>query len=174
MAREEKNQARRNIWQFIQFNLVGAVNSIIDFVVYWLLNLLFHWTYAAQVISYLCGMANSYLMNSSWTFRENRTRSIKEILSFVGVNLVSMGVSLGGIWFFKNIVGITNEWVSAWMPAFLYTFFNGDTISKIFATFFAMLVNYFGSKLFVFTKRAPSAAREEGEGHAGQNQELRP
>lgn len=152
-------EAKKTIVQFIKFNLVGVLNTLVDFVVFQILNLLLGWTYAAQVISYSCGIINSYICNSSWTFKEQRTRSLREILSFLIVNLVSLGVSLGVLWLCREMFGITDEWVASWLPAFLTKFVNGNTVSKLIATACAIVVNYIGNKCFVFKKET-----DQGEG----------
>lgn len=163
MAHENKKSVKAAILQFIKFNIVGVINSLIDFVVYWLLNRFFGWTYIAQVISYSCGMTNSYLMNSNWTFKESRSRSFREVLGFVLVNLTSLLVSLGGIWFFQNVAGVTNAWAEAALPKALYAVINGDMLAKLFATVLSVIVNYLGNKWFVFKKKARPAAPGEGD-----------
>lgn len=147
----------KNIGQFLKFVAVGVMNTLVDFFVFQLLNLTLHWTYLAQVIGYSAGILNSYFWNSRWTFRAEHKRSAREMLTFVVVNLLSLGVSLGVLWLAKNPLGITDAWVAGWLPAWLGGFVNGDTVAKLIATPCAILVNFFGSKLFVF-RAAPENA----------------
>ena len=150
---ERKSEAKKTVWQMVKFAIVGVLNTLVDFAVFQALNLLLGWVYAAQVIGYTCGIVNSYLWNSNWTFREQRTRSLREIVLFVLVNVASLGVSLGVIWLCREVFGITNEWVAGWMPASLTGFIKGDTVDKLIATCFAIVVNYVGNRLFVFNKK---------------------
>lgn len=150
MEHNKRMETKKAIVQFLKFNVVGVLNTLVDFLVFQALNLLLGWTYIAQVISYSCGIINSYLWNSNWTFKEQRTKSAKEMLLFLGVNLVSLGVSLGVIWLCKNVFGITDAWVSGWMPHWLAGFVQGDTVCKLIATACSIIVNYVGNKLFVF------------------------
>lgn len=138
--------------QFVKFAIVGALNTIVDFLVFQALNLLVGWTYLAQVIGYSCGIVNSYAWNSNWTFRDMRTRSGREMATFLLVNLVSLGVSLGVIWLCRNVFAITDAWVASWIPAFLSSFVKGDTVCKLIATPVAIVVNFVGNRLFVFRK----------------------
>lgn len=150
---DRKQSAGKTIIQFIKFNLVGVMNTLVDFIVFQILNLAFGFTYLAQVIGYGCGIVNSYLWNSNWTFKEQKTHSKKEMLLFLAVNLVSLGVSLGVIWLCKNCFGVTDVWVQSWMPEVLQKFVNANTVAKLIATVCAIVVNYIGNRLFVF--RAP-------------------
>ena len=160
---ERNIEAKKTIRQVIQFAIVGVLNTLVDFAVFQALNLTLGWVYAAQVLGYTFGVINSYLWNSNWTFREQRTRSLREIVLFIAVNLVSMGVSLGVIWLCREVFGITNEWVASWMPTFLAGFLKGDTVCKLIATVIAIAVNYLGNRLFVFKGKeatAPAAVEE--------------
>ncbi|MCE5189544.1 MAG: GtrA family protein [Eubacteriales bacterium] len=157
---EHNNETKKTIWQIVKFAIVGVLNTLVDFAVFQALNLLLGWVYLAQVIGYTCGIVNSYLWNSNWTFREQRTRSFREIALFVVVNLASLGVSLGVIWLCRDVLGMTNEWAAGWMPAVLSGFIKGDTVDKLIATFFAIVVNYLGNRLFVFKKKPVVVSQE--------------
>ena len=158
-------ETKKTLWQMAKFAIVGVLNTLVDFAVFQSLNLTLGWVYAAQVIGYTAGIINSYLWNSNWTFREQRTRSLREMGLFLLVNIASLGVSLGMIWLLRDVVGITNEWVALWMPQWLAGFIKGDTVCKLIATVFAIAVNYLGNRLFVFKMQpAPQQAKEEPEG----------
>lgn len=150
---EHNSERRETIWQIVKFAIVGVLNTLVDFAVFQALNLLLGWVYIAQVVGYTCGIINSYLWNSNWTFRKQRTRSFREIALFVLVNLASLGVSLAVIWLCREVLGITNEWVAGWMPTALAGFIKGDTVDKLIATFFAIVVNYLGNRLLVFNQK---------------------
>ena len=91
---QNTGEVRRTAVQFVKFAIVGALNTIVDFLVFQALNLLVGWTYLAQVIGYSCGIINSYAWNSNWTFRNMRTRSVREMGTFLLVNLVSLGAKI--------------------------------------------------------------------------------
>ena len=145
-----KSETKKTFLQFVKFGLVGVINTLVDFLVFQVLNLLVGWTYLAQIAGYCCGIVNSYLWNSNWTFRDSRTHSAREMLLFLIVNLASLGVSLGVMWLCRNALGITDGWVSGWIPAWLSGFVKGDTVAKLIATPCAIVVNFIGNRLFVF------------------------
>ena len=157
---EHKAGAKRTFGQLIKFGLVGVLNTLVDFLVFQTLNLLLGWVYAAQVAGFTCGVINSYFWNSSWTFKEERTRTLREMSLFLVVNLVSLGVSLGVIWLCREVFGVTNAWAAQWMPRFLSGLVTGDTVAKLIATFFSIIVNFAGNRLFVFNGRAKREAAQ--------------
>ena len=78
---------------------------------------------------------NSYFFNSRWTFKRDSGRRKKEFIYFVAVNLLSMGLSVLLLKVCYDILHI-----------------DSNLISKAIVTPIVMLVNFFGSKLFVFKK----------------------
>lgn len=158
---ERKTEVKKTFWQLVKFAIVGVLNTLVDFAVFQTLNLLLGWVYAAQVFGYTCGIVNSYLWNSNWTFREQRTRSLREILLFLLVNIASLGVSLGVIWLCREMFGVTNEWAASWMPDMLSGFIKGDTIAKLIATCVAIVVNFVGNRVFVFNGKEKTVAKAQ-------------
>ncbi len=155
---ERNGEAKKTIRQMGKFAVVGVLNTLVDFAVFQTLNLTLGWVYAAQVCGYTCGLINSYLWNSNWTFREQRTRTLREMSLFLLVNLASLGVSLGMIWLCREVFGVTNDWAAGWMPPVLAGFVKGDTIAKLIATAVAITVNYLGNRLFVFRQKPIATA----------------
>lgn len=156
---ERKAEVKKTFWQLVKFAIVGVLNTLVDFAVFQTLNLLLGWVYVAQIFGYTCGIVNSYLWNSNWTFREQRTRSLREMMLFLVVNLISLGVSLGVIWLCREVFGVTNEWAATWMPDLLSGFVKGDTIAKLIATCVAIVVNFVGNRLFVFNGKEKLEAK---------------
>jgi putative flippase GtrA len=123
----------KHLPQMLKFGMIGAVNTGIDFSVFTLLTLC-GWSYLpAQCLSYTCGVLNSYVMNRSWTFKEGR-HSKFAFLNFTFLNLFVLLITSGLLALFHNNAG----W-SIW-------------ISKLCATGAGVLVNYAGSRLWVFSK----------------------
>ena len=160
---ERKLAVKQTAGQFLKFAVVGVLNTLVDFAVFQALNLLLGWVYAAQVAGFTCGVINSYLWNSNWTFRKERTKSFREMSLFLLVNLLSLGVSLGVMWLCREVLGVTNAWAAGWMPAALSGFVKGDTIAKLIATCFSIVVNYVGNRLFVFNGKGKQEEPKAGE-----------
>lgn len=130
-----KKELWANLVQFVKFNLVGVLNTLVDLGVYTVLTVFGLNKYIAQVLSYACGVLNSYLFNTLWTFKKERRRTAKEFLLFVCVNLVSLGVSLGMLYVAEHYLHVQHT-----------------LLQKLIATPVAMAVNFIGNKLFVFKR----------------------
>lgn len=120
-----------SIGEFVKFALVGVLNTGIDVAAFFLLTWMGVPYVAAQVVSYSSGAANSYLLNKLWTFRSCGL-SYAEIVRFVIVNLVSLGISVVSLTFLYDTAGL------------------GLASAKGGATVCALAANFLGNKLWVF------------------------
>ena len=80
---KRKKELKDGIVQLVKYNIVGVINTLVDFLVYQLLTYLGMKYAIAQCISYSCGILNSYFFNSRWTFKRDSGRSKKEFIYFV-------------------------------------------------------------------------------------------
>ncbi len=122
---------RHSIGEFIKFVLVGLLNTGVDVAIFILLTWIGIPYVAAQVVSYSCGAANSYLLNKLWTFRSSGL-SYAEIVRFTVVNLVSLGISVVVLALLHDNAG------------------QGLAVAKAGATVCALAANFLGNKLWVF------------------------
>jgi putative flippase GtrA len=80
--------------RFLRFATVGVVNTAITFVVYSLCTGLLHVPAAgANVIGWVAGFVNSFLLNRAWTFRDRQDGAGRTVLRFGLSTLVALGVS---------------------------------------------------------------------------------
>ncbi|HXE96325.1 MAG TPA: GtrA family protein [Dongiaceae bacterium] len=124
-------QHRHSIGEFIKFALVGLLNTGVDVAIFFLLTRFGMPYVAAQIVSYSCGAANSYLLNKFWTFRSCGL-SYSEIVRFTTVNLISLGISVVVLSLLHGTAGLD-------LPA-----------AKGGATVCALAANFLGNKLWVF------------------------
>ena len=147
------SEGKKSIVQLLKFVLIGASNTILDLLVTFALNAIFGIYYLAKIIGYACGIANSYFWNSRWTFREERKRDAREIVTFIAVNLVTLGLSLLLQWVFRDKLHLDAWWTGFAGENLLTKILNGDRFCLLLASGIALLVNFAGNKLLVFKKR---------------------
>lgn len=124
---------KQTIWHFVKFVIVGAINFFVDIGVLALLNqVLGMWLIPANIISYTCGVINSFLLNRYWTFKIRHSFFSVHFAKFVFINLISLGINTLAVAVLKD----------------LYHF--DLTIAKLIATVFSFTVNFAGNKLLVF------------------------
>lgn len=123
----------RKYKQFILYNIVGLINTLVDFGIYSAVYFFTMQSMVSQTAGYLAGVICSFCLNLGITFREEKSGSLLvQAASFLLVNLVSLGASLGLIHLLTSYLGL-----------------NGY-LAKVPTMLITLLINYFGYKLLVF------------------------
>jgi len=137
MVRIDLLSKYRSYWRF---GMVGCSNTIVDFAVFTILRELLGVNYLwCQAWGYIFGTLNSFILNKRWTFesKTSRFQTSMQLVQFICVNLISMGVSLIGL---RLLSGHWNMNVY---------------IAKALITVLAQAVNYSGYRFWVFSDKKP-------------------
>jgi putative flippase GtrA len=126
-----------------RFALVGLTNFVVSFTVFYLsFNYLpdavqRHTPDAAlaNLLAYLAGMVNSFLLNRSWTFRASGNAAVQAV-RFTIVNLSSLTLSTLVMFRFVDVLGYPE--IVVWVPT----------------TLVVMALNYLGCKHWAFAPEA--------------------
>lgn len=122
------------ITELIRFSSVGVINTLIDFTVFTFL------TYAlsinisfSQAAGYGSGVINSFIMNRSWTFKQEKQGQLgRQLVNFIIINVISLGLSSVLIGALVNSAGIS------------------VLVAKLIVTLVTQAINYLGYKRIVF------------------------
>ena len=152
------SEGKKSVLQLVKFVLIGVSNTALDLLVTFALNAAFGIYYLAKIVGYACGIANSYFWNSRWTFREERKRDLREIVSFVTVNLMTLGLSLLLQWLLRDRLQLDAWWMGVMGENLFTKLINGERFCLLLASGAALLINFVGNKLFVFKRRDASQA----------------
>jgi putative flippase GtrA len=111
-----------------------VANTAVDTVVFALLAVVGVPVLMAQVISYSCGVANSYWLNGRWTFRDavRGGGDRAKLIRFLITNLIVLALSA--------LILMTLHDMLGWSLV----------MSKILATLMGMVLNYMASRYWVF------------------------
>ena len=120
--------------RIIKFGIIGISNTLINWIIFFLLNLVEVNYILANIIAYSLATINSYIWNSKWVFKYNNEKLVSS-LKFIIVNLV--GLILNTIILF-----------------ILVDMFNiNKIISLVMATGVVMIINYISNRLWVFKQK---------------------
>lgn len=119
--------------QLFKFGIVGGLNTAITIIIFRILTNLGVHANIAYSIGYIAGTINSYFLNNYWVFTA-KDKS-KEVLSkFIIVNLITLALSNGLLWFI------------------MYKFHIKEEYAQVFVIPFTMLFNYMLNKFWTFKK----------------------
>jgi len=121
--------------QLSRFSMIGLINTLVDFTAFTMLHSLLGVSYVfSQGMGYSLGMANSFLLNKKWTFKDRKAnkKSAHELLQFIVVNFISLLITMIAM----NLL-VKNLNLNVY-------------ISKVLVTVIAQITNFLGYKLWVF------------------------
>lgn len=123
--------------QFIKFCIVGAWNTVIDFLVYLALTRLIYIYYvAATIVSFLVAATISYFLNKFWTFRDyQKDRMARQYLRFIVIG--SIGALLSATILFSTV--------------HFFRFY--DLVGKMTAVVVVVIWNFFANKKWTFKEQ---------------------
>lgn len=106
---------KKSYRQFFKFAVVGAINTVIDWIIYLLIMKFTGWSTQtlkqfAKALSFLVSATSSYIMNRTWTFRSKNKAVAEEAGKFFIVAL--FGLCLNNLIFYF-ITGILH-WHDLW------------------------------------------------------------
>lgn len=116
----------------MRFCLVGFGNTVVDFAVFFVLTALRTAHIPAQLLSYSAGLCNSFILNRTWTFKAAGSFFLPQLGRFIVLNGLSLLISSGLLYLFCDI-----KHLELWL-------------SKVLATAASMVINYLGSRIWVF------------------------
>lgn len=141
------------LWQFVKFALIGISNTAINFGV---LNLLSFasgvtrgvWTAIFAAIAFFAAMANSYIWNSHWSFKNNNKRTPAEFLQFFTVTFVGSLINIAVVYLVVNKI----QYPSSISPQLWLN------IANVIATLTVMFWDFSGFKFIVFRPKTQQQA----------------
>ena len=95
------------IVRFVSFSLVGVVNTLVYYLVYYLLFEFLSLNYlVASALEFVVSVINSYWLNSTLTFRDDASYSGAEFARFSVVSVVAFAVNLVGMYLVVDVIGV--------------------------------------------------------------------
>ena len=123
-----------DIFRFIKFGLVGVLNTLINWILFILLNSFGTYYIISNVIAYSISTLNSYLWNSKWVFKYSGDNVKETSVKFIVLNIIGLTLNTIILYLLVDIVGLNK------------------LIALVITTGIVMILNYFINKLWVFKK----------------------
>ncbi|WP_302623843.1 GtrA family protein [uncultured Clostridium sp.] len=120
--------------RFIKFGMVGVINTLVNWIIFFILNALGMYYILANIIAYILGTVNSYLWNTLWVFKYKDKTSTETTIKFIILNLIGLGLNTGILYVLVDLCNLNKF------------------IGLVTTTAIVMIINYIVNKLWVFSK----------------------
>lgn len=118
--------------QIIKFSLVGVLNTVIGYGVFFISSLYINYL-LALIFSHIVGVIHSFIWNKYWVFRSSKNK-IREFLKFYSVYGVMLLINIAMLYYFVSILNISPQ------------------ISQLILLPFLTILTYTGHKYWSFKK----------------------
>jgi len=123
----------------LRYIFIGGCTTLVNLVSYYILRMTTSLNLnVANVISIAAAILFAYFANSSVVFR-SEANTVKEkfgeFVKFISARLSTMVIEVGGVWLMADVMKIN------------------DYVAKFVIQFIVLVLNYFFSKFFVFSKK---------------------
>ena len=123
----------------LRYIFLGGCATLVNLGTYYVLRMTTNLNLnVANVISIATAIVFAYFTNSKFVFESEATTlqaKFKEFVKFVSARLSTMGVEVGGVWLMADVLKMN------------------DYFAKFLIQFIVLVLNYFLSKFFVFSKK---------------------
>ena len=120
--------------RFVKFGMVGVINTLVNWIIFFILNALGMYYILANIIAYILGTVNSYLWNTLWVFKYKDKASTETTIKFIILNLIGLGLNTGILYVLVDLCNLNKF------------------IGLVITTGIVMIINYVVNKLWVFSK----------------------
>ncbi len=124
------------ISEFFKFAFVGAVGTVVNLVILYLLTEKIGLYYMlSAILSFIVAMTSNFFLNKIWTFKENiKSEITKKYVQFGLVSISALLINLFFLYIFTEFLGIYY------------------LISQVLAIGIALIINFLGNKIWTFSK----------------------
>lgn len=103
---------KKTITQFMGFGLVGAFNTVLGLVIYWVCVRLGVHYLIANAIGFMITVAISYILNNAITFRDNREVewSLKTLIKvYISYSITGLFLNSILLWAWTEMAGVSEN-----------------------------------------------------------------
>ncbi|RYY38490.1 MAG: GtrA family protein [Chitinophagaceae bacterium] len=93
----------QHLLRLLKFGLVGLLGMVVDFGVTWLFKEKVRINrYVANALGFSCAVVLNFLLNRAWTFGSHAPNVQGQLVRFVAVSLVGLGLNTAIIYFLNH------------------------------------------------------------------------
>ena len=120
---------------FIRYSIVGLGNTIVNWLIFFILNEYGVYYVISNILAYLIATINSYIWNSLWVFKYRQGLKINTSVKFFILNLIGLTVNTSIMYVLVDIFNFKKF------------------VALVIASIFVVIMNYTVNKLWVFREK---------------------
>ena len=123
-----------DIIRFVKFGMVGVLNTLVNWSIFFILETCGVYYILANIISYSLSTIHSYLWNTLWVFKYKDKVSTDTTFKFILLNIIGLCLNTAILYILVDLCNLNKF------------------IGLVITTAIVMIINYVVNKLWVFSK----------------------
>lgn len=128
------NFINEDIVRFIKFGMVGVLNTLVNWVIFFILETCGVYYILANIIAYSLSTIHSYLWNTLWVFKYKDKASTDTTFKFITLNVVGLLLNTVILYILVDLFNLNKM------------------LGLIITTIIIMFINYAVNKIWVFKR----------------------
>ncbi len=122
--------------EIINYLIFGVLTTVVNIVVYWLLNTCLNVNYLiSNAIAWIVSVLFAYITNRKYVFESKNTSMMNELMKFISARLSTGIMDMILMWLLVDILAFNSM------------------VSKIVVNVLVVVLNYILSKVFIFKEK---------------------
>lgn len=122
--------------EVINYLIFGVLTTVVNIVVYWLLNTCLNVNYlVSNAIAWIISVLFAYITNRKYVFESKNSSMVNELVKFVSARLSTGIMDMIMMWLLVDVL------------------FLNTMVSKVLVNVLVIVLNYVFSKVFVFREK---------------------
>lgn len=123
-----------DIVRFLKFGIVGVLNTLVNWIIFFILNTLGMYYIFSNIIAYSISTIHSYLWNALWVFKYKDKASTDTTFKFITLNVVGLLLNTVILYILVDLFNLNKM------------------LGLIITTIIIMFINYAVNKIWVFKR----------------------
>ena len=128
------NFLNEDIVRFLKFGIVGVLNTLVNWIIFFILNTLGMYYIFSNIIAYSISTIHSYLWNTLWVFKYKDKASTDTTFKFITLNVVGLLLNTVILYILVDLFNLNKM------------------LGLIIITIIIMFINYAVNKIWVFKR----------------------
>ena len=128
------NFLNEDIVRFLKFGIVGVLNTLVNWIIFFILNTLGMYYIFSNIIAYSISTIHSYLWNTLWVFKYKDNASTDTTFKFITLNVVGLLLNTVILYILVDLFNLNKM------------------LGLIITTIIIMFINYAVNKIWVFKR----------------------
>ncbi len=136
---EIKNKKLAALWQFVKFGMVGAFNTVLNYIIYNFCYYVFHWgAQAANLAGFAISVLSAFLLQSKFVFRQDENAEKRVwwkvlIKTYISYSVTGLFLTALLLWFWLDAVRLGDYLggICEWLAGYGFVFEPDDLAASL-------------------------------------------